>query len=104
MNAQKKRRDVLYCCVCKTNEISPERINHGAVTCSKECAQKLRGIRRRLADRIKCRYCNAPSTPEERKAFRKWREEQGLNRKRGRPAKPAEPNGQAAFTEMIHVT
>lgn len=98
----KKRRDVLYCCVCKTNEISPERINHGAVTCSKECAQKLRGIRRRLADRVKCRYCNAPSTPEERKLFRKWREEQGLKRKRGRPANP-KPNGQAQFTEMIHV-
>lgn len=100
----KRKKDQLFCVVCRVSEISAERITHGAVTCSKECARRLRTIRRRLVDRVKCRYCGAPSTLEERKEFKKWRLSRGEG-KRGRPKKPAiPPNGQAAFTEMMHVT
>lgn len=103
--ARKKQKDVLFCTVCRTNEISAERITHGAVTCSKECARRLRTIRRRLVDRVKCRYCGAPSTLEERREFKKWRLSRGegkRGRKLGSKNKP-KANGQAEFTEMIHV-
>jgi hypothetical protein len=104
MKAPKKRRDVLFCIVCRTNEISTERIYKGAVTCSKECAGRLPSIRRRLVDRVKCRYCGVPATSEERKSYKKWRESIGERKRPGRPKNPPKLlEAQTETTEMMHV-
>jgi hypothetical protein len=105
MKAPKKRRDVLFCIVCHTNEISTDRICRGAVTCSKECAGRLPSIRRRLIGSVKCRACGAPSTIEERKAFKKWRENLGQRKGVGRPKNPPKVlEAQTEITEMMHVS
>lgn len=103
----KHAREKLHCVVC-TTVIPDERILREAVTCSKQCGNQLRNIRRRKRDMKKCRYCSQPSTPEERKLFQKWRETiEGKKRKRGRPLgskkKPPADPAQAEFTEMITV-
>ena len=98
------KHDKLYCVVCRTL-VDEERIQRGAFTCSKQCATKLRNIRRRIHDLHKCRHCSRPSTPEERRQFRKWREDQGTKRKPGRPAEEKKPDPrQASFTDTICIS
>lgn len=97
----KHRVDKLFCCICKS-PVAEDRILRQAVTCSKDCANTLKNIRRRKRDQKKCRYCNAPSTPDERKLFKQWIATLGNRPKRGRPPLP-KPMPQAEFTEMIHV-
>jgi hypothetical protein len=98
------KTDRLFCCICQT-QIADERIIKQGVTCSRQCSQLLRAIRRRKHDAKKCRYCNMPNTPEERKAFKLWRASLPDRPKRGRKPKPkvAEETTQQAFTEMIAV-
>jgi hypothetical protein len=43
------------------------------VTCSDEHANDLKNARRRLRDLGRCRFCNRPSTPEERASYAAWR-------------------------------
>lgn len=102
----KHDQEQLRCTVC-TSVIPPERILREAVTCSKQCANQLRNIRRRTHGLKKCKYCNQPSTPEERKLFAQWRESvDGKKRKPGRPVGSKKVKAapvQAEFTEMITV-
>lgn len=97
------KSEKLYCTVCRS-PVEDERIVRGAFTCSRQCATKLRNIRRRKHELTKCRYCHQPSTPEERREFRKWREAQGTKRKRGRPQVNHSDPRQAVFTDHIHIS
>lgn len=60
-----------YCVMC-TNLIPVER-KSDAITCSKECTKKRRDFLRSKIDATQCRYCNKPSTPEERVLFSMWK-------------------------------
>ena len=86
-------------CLVDGAPIAPERIVRRSVTCSAECAKKLAAMRRAMIDARVCRQCHAPSTPEERRDFQRWRRDRG-QLKRGRP--PVKPASQAAFT-ITHV-
>lgn len=102
---KKQAQHQLHCTVC-TTVIPAERIVRESVTCSAGCANELRNIRRRQRDLKKCRFCNQPSTPEERKLFKQWIESQGKLRKPGRPkgsTKAKIASAQAEFTEMMHI-
>jgi hypothetical protein len=44
-----------------------------AVTCSEECAQARKDWNRSRQDATECRYCERPSTPEERTRYKRWR-------------------------------
>jgi hypothetical protein len=85
--------------VCKS-QLPDERIAKQGVTCSKQCSQKLRSIRRRKHDAKKCRYCNQPSTLDERKQFNKWRKTLPDRPKRGRKPK-SKVDGQQELAETI---
>ena len=76
----------VFCAICK-ELVADERVMQGSVTCSKQCANDLKNLRRRRRDLKKCRYCNAPSTPEERANYLRWRVEVLGRRGRGRPKK-----------------
>lgn len=107
-----KRLIAIKCCICQKN-IDEARIRQSqkVVTCSKECAAKLKSARRQRYEQKHCRRCGTPCTPEERKEFRAWRIAKGqLRTRRGRPklttAQLAAKNGkpvQTEFTEMITV-
>jgi hypothetical protein len=57
--------------MCK-NLIPPER-KSDAITCSKECTKKRKDFLRSKQDAKECRYCNKPSTPEDRVLFSAWK-------------------------------
>lgn len=76
----------VFCAICK-ELVADERVMQGSVTCSKQCANDLKNLRRRRRDLKKCRYCNAPSTPEERANYLRWRVEVLGRPGRGRPKK-----------------
>jgi hypothetical protein len=60
-----------HCVSC--GELVPEaRLDRGAITCSDECSKKRRVTVRTREDRKKCRYCRKPSTPEQRRAFKRF--------------------------------
>jgi hypothetical protein len=59
-------------CVMCTNIIGPDR-PHKSVTCSKACAIERKKYLRSHADLVSCRYCQRPSTPEERLSYQRWR-------------------------------
>jgi hypothetical protein len=89
-------KDIVFHCVICGDPISPERVTRKAVTCSEAHAKDLKNARRQLRDMTRCRNCNRPSTPEERKLFTAWRKTLGVKRgwktgnKRGPKKKPAE--------------
>jgi len=60
-----------FCIMCK--KTIPEDRKKDAVTCSKECSTARKNYLRSRQDATQCRYCNKPSTPEERARFHKWR-------------------------------
>jgi len=60
-----------YCVMCK-NEIPVER-KRDAVTCSPECTTARKNWGRSRLDAVECRYCNRPSTPEERVRYGMWK-------------------------------
>lgn len=96
----------VWCCVCR-NPVPEARIIRKAVTCTEVCAKVLKNARRQRRDLGKCRYCNAPSTPEERKLFAKWRREtQGM--RPGRPARKKTESqidtGQMVMANELHIT
>jgi predicted nucleic acid-binding Zn ribbon protein len=65
---------VFHCVICG-DAIAPERVTRKAVTCSEAHARDLKNERRKLRDMTRCRNCNRPSTPEERRLFTLWRNE-----------------------------
>ncbi len=71
-------------CLVDGEPIVPARVLRRSVTCSVECAKKLVAMRRAMIDARVCRQCHAPSTPEERKDFQRWRRDRG-HVKMGRP-------------------
>ncbi|HET6220196.1 MAG TPA: hypothetical protein VFE27_24420 [Acidobacteriaceae bacterium] len=89
---------VFHCVICG-EPIAPERVTRKAVTCSDAHARDLKNARRVLRDMTRCRNCNRPSTPEQRRLFTLWRNEynkaHGVKRgwkkgnKRGPKNKPA---------------
>lgn len=54
------------------NVISSDR-KSDAITCSPECTRKRKDYLRSKLDQRECRYCNKPSTPEDRVLFGMWR-------------------------------
>ena len=65
-------RDVKRFCTMCTNSIPADR-PWNAVTCSKECSKRRIDYRRSRIDQTVCRYCQRPSTPEERTRYVRWR-------------------------------
>ena len=61
-------RDVERFCVMCKKPIPIER-KWDAVTCSKECSKLRKDYGRSRRDQEFCRYCNKPSTPEQRVLF-----------------------------------
>jgi hypothetical protein len=59
-------------CVMCPNKIPPDR-PRSSVTCSKECATARKNFHRSREDKRACRYCQKPSTPEERLRYQRWR-------------------------------
>jgi predicted nucleic acid-binding Zn ribbon protein len=74
-----------FCVVCGES-IPPDRLLKKSVTCSQAHGNILKNERRRRRDQERCRYCNRPSTPEERADFAAWRKTQP-QAKKGRPFK-----------------
>ena len=68
-----------YCIVCQ-NQIPDER-KSDAVTCSPFCSKLRKDWQRARVDSVSCRYCQRPSTPEERERYMAWRrwEKKGQN-------------------------
>jgi predicted nucleic acid-binding Zn ribbon protein len=60
-----------FCIMCK-GPIPPTR-NWSSVTCSKECSTRRADFWRNRQDMTQCRYCQKPSTPEERTRYLLWR-------------------------------
>ena len=65
-------RDVTRHCVMCGKDIPAER-KWDAVTCSPECTKARKNYGRSRRDQNFCRYCNRPSTPEERTLFAMWK-------------------------------
>jgi hypothetical protein len=87
------KEQVFYCVICK-KQIDDERVIRKSVTCSDEHAKELKNRRRRVRDLTRCRNCNRPSTPEERKSYSAWRRtlpESKRGRKKGQKNKPKPP-------------
>jgi len=62
----------VFCVVCG-KEVPSDRKKRRSVTCSEE-HQKIRtNYLRERKELKKCKYCNQPSTPEEREEFKLWR-------------------------------
>lgn len=70
----------LYCTVC-TSAIPEQRATQRATTCTKECKAKLKAFYRAKALERKCRHCNHPSSPEERREFQQWRRDEAKKKK-----------------------
>jgi hypothetical protein len=69
-----------FCIMC-TNEIPADR-KKDAVTCSKDCSAARANYLRSRRDATECRYCNKPSTPEERvlfSSYKKWLKQNEAN-------------------------
>lgn len=63
---------------------------------------ELRKRRRALHDAVRCRYCNMPVTPEERKEYTAWRKARGELKRGRRPKKPPENQMVMANELTIH--
>jgi hypothetical protein len=66
--------------MCK-NPLAADR-KKDAVTCSKECSTARKNYLRSRQDATQCRYCNKPSTPEDRvlfSAYKKWLKQNSAN-------------------------
>jgi predicted nucleic acid-binding Zn ribbon protein len=60
-----------FCVMC--GKVIPGDRSKLSVTCSKECSADRKDYNRARADQRVCKYCQRPSTPEERKRFQAWR-------------------------------
>jgi len=65
------RNTQMKCVVC-TKPI-PSTRKWDAVTCSPECTKARKDYGRSRKDQLECRYCQRPSTPEERALYMAWR-------------------------------
>jgi predicted nucleic acid-binding Zn ribbon protein len=65
------RGNVMRCVVCATP--IPSTRKWDAITCSKECTAARKNYGRSRKDQTECRYCQRPSTPEERTRYLAWR-------------------------------
>jgi hypothetical protein len=61
----------IFCTMCPT-PLSPERLKQNAVTCCIEHAEEHRVAKRRDKDSKKCRGCLRPTTPLQKKAFKRF--------------------------------
>lgn len=65
--------DLNVFCVACGDKVPADRVARGATTCKKACATKRKNMLRSQRDAKSCRYCRKPSTPEERRAFNRFR-------------------------------
>lgn len=65
-------RDVQRFCIMCQNPI-PETRKSDAVTCSPLCSKRRKDWQRSRQDATECRYCQRPSTHEERARYMAWR-------------------------------
>lgn len=102
-------KELKFHCVICGDRISPERVTRKAVTCSEAHARELKNARRQLRDMTRCRLCNRPCTPEERKLYTAWRKTLGVKRgwktgnKRGPKKKPELANSGGASPLEVHL-
>ncbi len=68
----------VHCVLCG-EDVPRDRVMRGAITCTKEHAIERRKQQRAMKEQKECDYCKRPSTPEEREAFKRFR---NLERKR----------------------
>lgn len=61
----------MHCVVCQ--EPIPADRKWDSITCSPECSKFRKDYGRSRKDQSHCRYCNRPSTPEERIRYATWR-------------------------------
>jgi hypothetical protein len=61
-----------FCTMC-SKQISKDRQERQAVTCSDECAKQRIEGRRKTDDDKRCRHCRRPSTLEQRAAYARFR-------------------------------
>jgi hypothetical protein len=96
------KEGTIFCVICK-KPVPEERVMLKAVTCSTAHTTQLANLRRRKRDAKKCRYCQQPSTLEERKEFKLWRDSNRVET-RGRKKKaktPAPPEASAENTAVM---
>ena len=60
-----------HCVMC--SKAIPADRRWDAITCSPECSKARKDYGRSRQDQIECRYCQRPSTPEERTRYMAWR-------------------------------
>jgi hypothetical protein len=60
-----------FCLMCK--KVIPADRKSDAITCSTECTKRRADFLRSKIDQKECRYCNKPSTPEDRVFFSQWK-------------------------------
>jgi len=77
--SRKTYDDVKTLCIICGGEVPKDRIMRGAITCSKEHSKLRRNQLTAIVDKKECRYCRRPSTPEEREAYKRFR---NMERKR----------------------
>jgi hypothetical protein len=61
----------VFCVVCGT-VVPDDRKRRRSITCRDLCAKQRNAYLRAKAESRKCKYCNQPSTPEERRLFKQW--------------------------------
>ena len=69
----------MHCVVCQ--KPIPQERKWDAITCSPQCTKSRKDFGRSRKDQTECRYCQRPSSPEERARFMAWRkwERQGMS-------------------------
>lgn len=65
-------RGVTRHCVMCANPIPADR-KADAITCSPECTKQRKNYLRSKLDQRECRYCNKPSSPEDRVLYGMWK-------------------------------
>lgn len=72
-------------CVIDSVIIPPDRLRFKSVTCSKECGDTYAKIHQKKRDDKGCKYCHRPSSPNARRAFRRFRKWERENPELARP-------------------
>lgn len=63
-----------FCVVCGEEIIDKRRLAKGAVTCTREHSKLRKKQQQALMEQKECKYCRRPSTPEQRTAFKRFRD------------------------------
>jgi hypothetical protein len=94
-------------CAACGDPVSRDRVKGRKKTCAKpECARMMAQFKRHIQLLTKCPACYRPSTPEERKLYKAWRNSRGevlSTVMRGRPSKKRERIVEDAAKETLSI-